>query len=526
MLYSLFVPAVKASRSNLAQVRSIVKWNCKPGWTKKMENELLKKVSGFPLKPGVYIMHDQDGNVIYVGKAKYLRKRVSSYFRHSSFASPRLRNLVGTVKDITFIRTETEAEALIVEARLIKKYKPFYNIELKMGERYPYVKITDERFPRMLITRYRDDDGATYVGPFVSAGEIRNLLRLIQRYFPLRSCNRILDGKEDSRPCINYDIGRCLAPCCSKCTEAEYRERTDDIILLLKGQSAALTERIRARMDIAARSMAFEEAARHRDAIRAIWKLNKRRISSTLSENLDMDTWEILRDLQDLLKLPVIPWRIDGFDISHTSGKETYGVAVVFEQGLPNPSLYRRFRIRDTEGVDDFRSIYEVVRRRYNRCLQGEEPMPQLALIDGGPVQLSFAMEALKDLSITDIVPVSIAKKEEKIYIPHSKEPIILSYSSEVLKLLQRVRNESHRFAITAHRTKRKRRLSRTVLQDIPGVGKHLAAALLSRFGSVSALANLSPQDLTVVKGVGPVLADKIIKFIQEGDDPPNENHS
>lgn len=511
---------------NLAQLGHLVKYTVIWGGRSVLNDNLGKKIKELPLKPGVYIMHDADGNVIYVGKAKYLKKRVSSYFRHRSFASPRLRNLVNTVDDITFIRTESEAEALIVEAKLIKRYSPFYNIELKMGDRYPFVKITAEKYPRMIITRHKENDGAVYLGPFVSAGEIRNLLRLVQRYFPLRSCHKDIEPSPSERPCLDYEIGRCLAPCCSKCTYSQYRERVDDIILLLKGQSADLVERLRARMERAAGVMAFEEAARHRDAIRAIWKLNRRRVSSALSEDLDLDTWKVLTELQRLLGLPTIPWRIDGFDISHTSGKETYGVAVVFEQGIPNPSLYRKFKIKDIEGIDDFRSIYEVVRRRYNRCLKGEEPLPQLALIDGGPVQLSFALDAAEKLSLNDVAFISLAKQEEWIYVPGRKDPIDLPDDSEVLKLLQRVRNESHRFAITTHRSKRESRLSRTVLLDIPGVGKHLAALLLSKFGSVADLANRSPEDLTAVKGIGPALATKILEYLKEGNDSGNEKNT
>ncbi len=488
-----------------------------------MSDSLQKKIKEFPLKPGVYIMHDEQGKVIYVGKAKFLKKRVSSYFRHKSFASPRLRHLVNAIEDITFIRTESEAEALIVEAKLIKKYKPFYNIELKMGDRYPFVKITDERFPRMVITRHRENDGAIYIGPFVSAGEIRNLLRLVQRYFPLRSCHKDFDLSTNCRPCLNYEIGRCLGPCCSKCTYSEYRERTDDVILLLKGQSADLIERLRKRMESASRAMAFEEAAHHRDSIRAIWKMNRRKISAIMSVDLDMDTWQILTDLQKTLALKTIPWRIDGFDISHTSGKETYGVAVVFEQGIPNPSLYRRFKILETDGVDDFRSIHELVKRRYNRCQQGDDPFPQLVLIDGGPIQLSFALEALHELSINDLPVISLAKREEEIYLPGKKDPLKLPDDCEVLRLLQRIRNESHRFAIDTHRSKRIRRLSRTVLLEIPGVGRHLAALLLSEFGSVRDLMTRSKEELTRIKGIGPILAETILRYLKEGDDPKDD---
>jgi len=481
---------------------------------RSFQYKVKEQIKYFPAKPGVYLMHDLKGTVIYVGKAKNLKKRVSSYFRHSGFASPRLNKLVTSIADITTIRTETEAEAFIVEARLIRKYSPFFNVELKMGDRYPYIKITSERFPRIIITRNRQKDGATYMGPFISAGELRTLLKLIQRYFPLRTCNMDLDKRSAKRPCINYSIGRCPGPCCGKCGESEYRQRVDDIILLLRGNSADLVERLRSRMDKASSNLAFEEAARHRDAIRAIWKLNRHKISSSLESDLDKDTWEVLLDLQEQLCLSTIPWRIDGFDISHIHGVSTYGVAVVFEQGIPNPSLYRKFKIRSVEGIDDFRSIKETVLRRYQRCIDGQEPLPQLILIDGGPVQLQFAKEALESLQLERIPVVSIAKKEELLFTTNLKDPLRLSFESKALKLLQKVRDESHRFAITAHRKGYDRKLTRNALQDIPGIGKHKAAVLLSHFGSVKRIRSLPVNDIAAIEGIGPVLAQKIQTYL------------
>jgi len=468
-------------------------------------------VRSFPSRPGVYLMHDENGNVIYVGKAKNLKKRVSSYFRHSGFASPRLAKLVKSIEDISIIRTESEAEAFIVEARLIKKYSPFFNVDLKMSDRYPYVRITSERFPRVLITRNRrKDDNCTYIGPFVAAGEIRNLLRLIQRYFPLRTCSLNLDKTTLKRPCINYSIGRCPGPCCGMCSEREYRERVDDIILLLRGKGADLVDRLRTRMDEASFRLAFEEASKHRDAIRAIWKLSRQKISSSLEGDLDKNTWDIMNRLQEKLNLPVLPWRIDGFDISHSHGEATYGVVVVFEQGIPNPSLYRKFSIRSVEGIDDFRSMAETVKRRYSRCLSGEEPLPQLAVIDGGPVQLDFAKKTLNEMGLEKVPVVALAKREELVYLTGREEPVHMSLDDEALKLLQRVRNESHRFAVNAHRKGYGKKLRRNALQDIPGVGKHKAANLLSHFGSVKNISSLEPEKLTQVEGIGPVLAEKI----------------
>ncbi len=338
---------------------------------------LVKKVSDLPLRPGVYLFLDSNGDVIYVGKAKSLRKRVQSYFRHEGFSSPRLKKLVQSIDDVSSIRTETETEALIVEARLIKQYQPFFNIDLKMGERYPYVRVTDEPYPRMVVTRHREKGGTGYIGPFVSAGELRQMLRLVERYFPLRIC-RSSSGKGpwQERPCVRHDLGRCPAPCAGLADPSEYRERVADIVLLLRGQSADLVGRLRERMDKASSRMDFETAARLRDTIRSLWKISRRHISMVFSEPLDQDNWNSMVHLREEMGLPGLPWRIEGFDISHFSGGETYGVCVVFEQGLPNPSLYRRFRIRTVEGVDDLRSIREVIERRYSRVLSGSGISP------------------------------------------------------------------------------------------------------------------------------------------------------
>lgn len=482
---------------------------------RKIDHNLQEKIRKLPHKPGVYLMHDKDQHVIYVGKAKSLRKRVSSYFRHTGFASPRLRSLVNSIADISVIRTETEAEALIIEARLIKKYKPFFNVELKMGERYPYVKLTSESYPRLVITRHKEQDGSVYIGPYTRVGELRNLLRLIQRYFSLRSCKMDLDQSRPQRPCIDYSLGKCLAPCADKCTSRVYRERVDDVLLLLRGQSAFLVERLRQRMEQASSRMDFEEAAQHRDAIRAIWKINRNRVSSHLEEEFDTLTWEVLNSLQTYLDLPVLPWRIDGFDVSHLGGKDTYGVVVVFEQGLRNPSLYRQFRIRTVHGVDDFRSIKETVFRRYQKVLHGKEPLPQLVLIDGGAIQLQFAQEALQELGLGDVPVISIAKREELIYMTSRSDPLALPDEDPVLKLLQRIRNEAHRFAVASHRGRAIRSFSRSSLQNIPGVGKHLSALLLSEFGSIKHIQNLSEKDLEKIDGIGPVMASRIIGYLR-----------
>ena len=459
------------------------------------KEELIKFVKGFPDRPGVYLMRDENGEIIYVGKAKSLRKRVSSYFRHTH-ASPRLNKLVDTIRDISTMRTESEIEALILENRLIKLYQPFFNVDLKMNERYAYIKITAEKHPRIIVTRVKMDDGAVYIGPYVRVSEVRALLRLVERYLPLRSCGGAEAKPQNGRPCMKYSLGRCLAPCCGLCTENEYRDRVADVALLLQGHGAELVERLRKRMDKAAREMKFEEAAHLRDTIRAIWRVSRQQNTIPEIPSGKDNFWEVLNSMQRVFNLPVLPWRIDGFDISHSAGNFTVGVAVVFEQGYPNPSLYRKFNIRTVEGIDDFRSMKETLTRRYKRCLEGQEPLPQLILIDGGPVQLEFAMQALDDLGIHNIPIISLAKEFEEVYLPNQKEPVRLDHTDPVLRLLQHVRDESHRFAITSHRTRRGKSLTRSKIEEVPGIGRAKAAMLITKFGSVRAIKDLPPEEL------------------------------
>lgn len=483
------------------------------------KEHLIEMVKRFPDRPGVYMMRDAGGEIIYVGKAKSLKKRVSSYFRHQQYASPRLAKLVDTISDISTIRTESEAEALVLEARLIKLYQPFFNVELKMGERYPFIKITQEDFPRAVVTRYRQDDGALYIGPFVKTGDLRMLFRLAERYFPLRTCSLPLkkDERYQTRSCMRHTLGLCLGPCVHPEVEQKYRERTADLVLLLQGKGADLAERLHKRMDAASAQLEFEESARLRDTIRAIWRVNRSKLWTPAMFE-ETNDWIPLKRLQEVLGLDVLPWRIDGFDISHTQGEHTVGVVVVFEQGVANRSLYRRFNINSVDNIDDFRSMEETLTRRYKKVLEAEEPLPQLVLIDGGPVQLEFATNALASLGLSKISAVSLAKREELIFVPGRDDPISLDGHDPALRLLQRVRDESHRYAITSHRQKRDKKFTRSALEDIPGLGKNKAAHLLTRYGSVRALAKLSTDELAAVPGIGPVLAKRIYDALDISD--------
>ena len=426
------------------------------GANDRMKEKISAILKNLPERPGVYLMRDADGKIIYVGKAVKLKRRVSSYFRHH--LSPRLNKLVELIEDISIIRTETEAEALIVEAKLIKRYSPFFNIELKMSEKYPYVKITDEDYPRIEITRRKQNDNAKYLGPFVDAGNIRNLMRLTERYFPLRICKSKISPNKNKRPCVEYNLGHSMGACAGLCKKSEYLERVSDITLLFEGKNAELVDRLKIRMNEAAETLEFEKAARYRDTIRAIWKLSGQKISSALQQDLDNETWNVLNRIQEILGLKVLPWRIDAFDISHTSGHDTYGCCVVFEQGRANRSLYRKFKIRSLKDgeINDFQSIYETVKRRYSHVIDNSEPAPQLALIDGGIIQLEYALKALKELNF-DLPLISLAKREELIFLPNNPEPLRLERSDPALQLFQRLRDEVHRFVITTHRKSREK---------------------------------------------------------------------
>ncbi|MBQ7544765.1 MAG: excinuclease ABC subunit UvrC [Synergistaceae bacterium] len=482
-----------------------------------MKDKISAILKTLPQKPGVYLMRDIDGKVIYVGKAIKLKRRVSSYFRHH--ASARLNKLVELIEDISIIRTETEAEALIVEAKLIRRYSPFFNVELKMSDKYPYIRITNEDFPRLEITRHKNNDGSLYLGPFVDAGNIRNLMRLAERYFPLRVCRQTIKPDTSRRPCVEYSLGRSMGACAGLCSQSDYRERVADIVLLFEGKQAELVERLRKRMDEAAKKQEFEKAARYRDTIRAIWRLTRQKVSSALQEDLDNETWQVLNRLQELLGLEILPWRIDAFDISHTAGHDTYGCCVVFEQGRPNKSLYRRFKIRSIEDgeINDFESMYETVKRRYRHVLDESEPAPQLAVIDGGTGQLDYALRALEELGYS-LPLVALAEREEILFLPGRAEPLRLGRDDEALQLLQRLRDEVHRYAITTHRNARDKRFRRSRLEDIPGIGKKTAAELLVRFGSARKVSELSAEELMAVPGIGKATAEKILAELR-GDD-------
>lgn len=599
-----------------------------------MNDAIKETLAVLPNAPGVYIMHDASGKVIYVGKAVILKNRVRSYFRPASQVSPKVRAINAHVASIETIVTASEMEALILECNLIKKYRPRYNIDLKDDKTYPYLKITvGEAYPRMVLTRRVLKDGARYYGPFADAGALRDTMKLIRTMFPLRHC-RNLNAK---RPCLQYHLHRCLAPCTGKVPVSEYRQMVDAVLLLLDGKVTQLEKDLTAKMQQASDNLEFEAAARYRDSLLSLRKLAEKQKATTESGDRDVvglamddsgvcvqvffirsgkilgrDSFfldqeigepagEVLGDflkqyyhenhrppreilvsaeladsdrtllgqwLSSLCEKPVnllVPQRglkhdlvlmavnnakknleerlrrghasgqtgldaaeqlqkalglakplerMDCFDISHNQGRETVASMVVFRDGVPSKKDYRRYKLRSTEGKpDDFKSMQEVVYRRYRDL----EDLPSLIIIDGGKGQLSSACEVIRGLGITpeEVPVIGLAKREEEIFKEGAHTSILLDKMSPALHLIQHIRDEAHRFAITYHRKRLGKRNLVSVLDHLEGLGPKRRAALWKRFGSLDAMRHASVEDLAAVDTMNRTVAERVHTFLQ-----------
>lgn len=453
-------------------------------------------------------MLNKRGEVIYVGKSRCLKRRVSSYFTRSFDFSPKVKKLIDEIASFTYITTESEAEALILEADLIRKYKPKYNTMLKYGIKYPYLCLTiSEKFPRLVVTRvFKENDGNLYFGPYTNVKRMRHLLRFIERFYPLRLCSRLL--KRD-RPCINYYMGKCKAPCMGWIGEEEYREMVENLSLFLSGKSKTLISELVKKMEALALELRFEEAAKVRDQIKALEKVFRQ---PRMSLDYPQDYLETtLLKLQELFGLERAPEIIEGIDISNLYGKEAVGVVVCFQGGVPYKKKYRRYKIKTVKGIDDPGMIAEVIRRRYGKHL--EEGIPDLILVDGGITQVNSAKKTLDELGL-DVPVIGLAKREELVYLPNSSVPVRIPEDSPALHLLQRVRNEAHRFAIRYHRKLREKELFKTVLKDIPGVGEERVKKLLKVFKSVYGIKRASVKEISEVDGIGEKLALTIKSFL------------
>jgi excinuclease ABC subunit C len=426
---------------------------------------LLEKARSLPLSPGVYVMKNTVGDDIYVGKAKELRRRVSSYFQ----AKDRLAKeaaLVENIDDFEYVETGSELEALLLESRLIKDLQPKYNMMLKNNELYPFIEITwDEDFPRVFVTRQKKNNDSRYFGPFVAAGDLRAALAMLQRIFKFRICKRKIDASDKRRKyqrgCLNFHIGRCAGPCRDAISKEDYRKRISSLCRFLTGQKKDLLNDLREEMKTAADNLHFETAAALRDLVEALENLNDYpELDDTLAPAPPaLEPERGLVALQKALELDWTPRRIEGIDIANLQGKETVGSLVYFIDGLPFKDGYRRFRIKTVEGQDDFRCVAEVVTRRYGGIIKRGEDMPDIVMIDGGKGQLHAAADALAQSGARVPVLLSLAKKEEAVFVWGREEPLALSKRNLGLRLLMHIRDEAHRFAQHYHHILRRKAL-------------------------------------------------------------------
>jgi excinuclease ABC subunit C len=583
---------------------------------------LAEKIESVPARPGVYLFKGEDGAILYVGKARVLRDRVRSYFQASRPQEPHKSRLAEAIADLELVVTDTEMEALALENNLIKRHKPPYNVRLRDDKNHPYLKLTlAEEYPRLYVVRRPGEDGNAYGGPYIPASLGRKTAGLARKLFGIRSCKETLNGRRP-RPCLQYQIKRCIAPCVAEvCSLERYRRSCDDARLFLEGRTEDVVKRLRGEMETAAAEERFEEAASLRDQVAALERLETpQKITTTDLEERDLfgvhgegeraalqvfsvrdgkvvareafllegvtdpvtllssslqqyyaagryvprevlvpedvadrellEAWltarrgtvarirvpqrgekvrlldlvmrnarlafdlewrqprkqsqELLRALRDLLDLELEPRRIECFDISNIQGSDIVASMVVFEEGIPRKSDYRKFRVKGVSGApDDFASMREVVGRRYQRLLEEGRELPDLVLVDGGKGQLGAAVQALEELGLGEQPVASLAKREELIFVRGRDEAIALPRSSPVLQLVQRVRDEAHRFAIGFHRQSRSKRTLRSELDDIPGIGPTKRKRLLSRFGSVRGVRSASQAELAAVVGAG-----------------------
>ena len=471
-----------------------------------------------PARPGVYVYRDRFGTVIYVGKASNLRRRMSHYFQPSQArrADPKLRSLIHSIDRWEIFPVKSEDEALILESRFIKEYAPHYNILLRDDKRYPMLKIDrNERFPRVRLTRLRKKDSCLYFGPFPHGSAMRRLAEYLTRRFGLRSCKAESPGEEEFRHCLAGTVRDCCRPCVDGVTEEEYRERVDRVVAVLNGEIREVAEELRQKMAKAAAEKAFEKAAAFRDILGNLQSLVRTR-SFEHAELPNEAGMEAVADLQKALRLPNVPHVIVGFDISNLGTTFAVASLVCFREGRPDKASYRRFRIKTVEGQNDFAMMNEVVKRYFSRLLREQRPLPDLLMVDGGKGQLHLALDALISIDCPPFPVVGLAKRNEEIFLPGRSEPVVLDRNRPALKVLQALRDEAHRFAVSYNRQLRLKRIAESLLDEIPGLGEVRRNALLKAFGSVAMIRKASPREIAArVSGIGPDFAETIHEFLR-----------
>ncbi|MCH7811085.1 MAG: excinuclease ABC subunit UvrC [Chloroflexi bacterium] len=626
-----------------------------------MAASLLERLKAVPQRPGVYLFRNEQGKVVYVGKAAQLRTRMRNYFGAPQSMEAKVRNLRAAIADFEYIVTHTEQEALHLEATLVKRHQPHFNVRLKDDKHYPYLKVDlRDGWPRIYITRRVEKDGGRYFGPYASAGSVRKMLDISKKLFPWRSCTKVITG-DDPRPCLEYYIHRCIAPCTSYCSKDEYDKVIRQTILFLEGRTDEVVRDLNRQMQEASQNMAYERAANLRDQVRAIERVTERQtVASTKPADEDIfglartetdaavqvlfvrgtklintdhftldgakdaadgevlasflqqfyesatyiprrlllpcsvpeaellqawlserrggrvqlvvpqrgekrrliemaqtnaqealeqarakwladagKTQAALDELQEELNLPAPPRRIECYDISNIQGTNAVGSMVVFVDGQPRPQLYRRFKIGTVEGANDFAMLAEVLKRRFKKATapversrespaerDGRSPandtkaeawrtLPDLLIVDGGKGQLGAAIGVLQAAGLEPIVPVAgLAKRNEELFVKDEPEPIVLPRTSQALYLVQRVRDEAHRFAITYHRGLRGKRSIQSALDEVPGVGPKRKKALLRKFGSVKGIRAAPVEEIAATAGFTQTLAAKVKELV------------
>ena len=479
-----------------------------------------KKLSAVPHRPGVYLHKDRFGTVIYVGKARDLRKRISQYFQSSRRLGWDLKfnALVEAIADFDIHVVRSEPESLLLESKLIKEFQPRFNISLRDDKRYLMLKVNlNDPIPNFIFTRLKKDDGARYFGPFVNSTALRNAVALARKQFNLRGCRVFTPGEADYKHCLYAHLKNCTAPCVGIVTHEQYLEQVKAACDFLEGQCRDLQPQLEAEMKKAAAAHDFEKAAELRDLLRDLqdtWKKTEKfaRVPYTLP--LSINPENDLVALAKVLGLPATPQRIEGFDISNISGTFAVASLVSFQQGRPDRANYRRFKIKTVAGQDDFASMAEVVHRRYSRLQRETKPMPDLILIDGGQGQLGKACVELKKLGLEKIPVIGLAKEFEEIYLPDQNLPLRLGLDHPAVKLLQRIRDECHRVANSFNAQLRLKKISESVLDEFPGIGEQRKKALLKKFGSVSRLKLATLEQLAEVHGFGGKAAAELKAFL------------
>jgi excinuclease ABC subunit C len=527
--------------------------------TVPVTEHIRNKLSQLPHKPGVYLMKDRFGTVIYVGKARDLRKRVNQYFHPSRRMGWDLKfnALVEAIHDLDVHVVKSEPEALLLEGKLIKEFHPRYNVSFRDDKRFLLLKVNlNDPIPRFTLTRLRTDDGARYFGPFAHSGALRNTLTLIRRQFNLRGCRPLTPTDADYKHCLYGNLKWCTAPCIGNVTREQYLEQVTAACDFLDGQCEEMAEQLEAEMKKAALAQEYEKAAELRDAVADLKRTTRKtekfeRIPYTLPVAIDPQ-----RDLDELgkaLAMPAPPERIEGFDISNISGTFAVASMVSFKNGRPDRANYRRFKMKTVVGQDDFACMAETIRRRYARLLReqkgeagvgdedqesgkaiveelrtlierpreapkepgsGAPALPDLILVDGGKGQLNAACVELEKLGLSHIPVVGLAKEFEEIYRPGESEPLRLSRDTGALKLLQRIRDESHRVANSYNAQLRIKRISESILDEFPGIGEQRKAALLKKFGSVQRLRTATLEQIAEVPGFGGKAATELKAFL------------